>query len=143
MVGIFSRFSSGRGSHRRTRSSMDEVETVLPDSEINSDVALVIPHEVETVGDFKPIEHPTEPPDSDHPVTCPAPEPSISNDGKMWKERIAGNSRRQSDVSVLKDEETQGPPEIAVIKYASPASMPVRLPVGVPDKQKRETSEEV
>ncbi|CAN6460990.1 unnamed protein product [Victoria cruziana] len=118
MVGIFSRFSSGRGSYGRTTSSMDEGQIVLSNSE--SDVALVIPHGVETICDFKPIEHPNEPPDNDHPVTCPAPEPSISNDGKMWKERIAANSRRQSDVSILKDDETQGAPDVAVIKIEQP-----------------------
>ncbi|KAF2305445.1 hypothetical protein GH714_005354 [Hevea brasiliensis] len=38
------------------------------------------PHGIEVAVEFKPVEHPTEPFDSDQPIQCPLPEPSILND---------------------------------------------------------------
>lgn len=45
----------------------------------NSEVTGAAPHGIEVAGEFKPVEHPTEPLDNDRPVQCPLPEPSILN----------------------------------------------------------------
>ncbi|KAJ9707332.1 hypothetical protein PVL29_002361 [Vitis rotundifolia] len=65
--------------------------------------AAVAPHGIEVAVEFKPVEHPTEPLDNDRPVQCPLPEPSILNDGRIWKERVSASVRRRSDLSVMKD----------------------------------------
>ncbi|KAH9321438.1 hypothetical protein KI387_016077, partial [Taxus chinensis] len=52
-------------------------------------------HGVEPAEEFKPVEHPLEPPDKDQPVKCPPPEPSILHDGRIWKERREATARRQ------------------------------------------------
>lgn len=36
-------------------------------------------HGIEIAVEFKPVEHPIEPLDSDRPIQCPLPEPSILN----------------------------------------------------------------
>ncbi|XP_068664077.1 uncharacterized protein [Aristolochia californica] len=59
---------------------------------------------VELAVDFKPVEHPAEPFSNDQPVTCPLPEPSILNDGRIWKERLsASTTRNRSDLQVMKE----------------------------------------
>ncbi|CAI9755312.1 unnamed protein product [Fraxinus pennsylvanica] len=108
MVGIFSRFSVSKAGHRRTQSALDERE-VLPSS---SEVAGVVTsaaavaasasaaatHGIEVAVEFKPIEHPTEPLDNDQPIQCPLPEPSILNDGRIWKERVSSGFQRRTDM---------------------------------------------
>ncbi|XP_021862385.2 uncharacterized protein [Spinacia oleracea] len=56
-------------------------------------------HGIDLGVEFKPVEHPVEPLDNDKPVQCPLPEPSILNDGRIWKERVSA-VRRRSDVPV-------------------------------------------
>ncbi|XP_055829361.1 uncharacterized protein LOC129898736 [Solanum dulcamara] len=88
MVGIFSRFSVRRAGHRRTQSTLDEREVFPPNSEATIDRASsVTPHGIEFAVEFKPIEHPTEPLHIDGPIQCPFQEPSVLNDGRIWKER--------------------------------------------------------
>ncbi|XP_057810094.1 uncharacterized protein LOC131024603 [Salvia miltiorrhiza] len=110
MVGIFSRFS-GRGSHRRTQSALDEMG-VLPSSSdattsaILSTATSAVPHGIELAFEFKPVEHPSEPLDSDQPILCPQPEPSILNDGRIWKERASSGSgvSRRAETPVLQEQ---------------------------------------
>ncbi|KAF7829172.1 uncharacterized protein G2W53_020336 [Senna tora] len=106
MVGIFSRFSVGRNAHRRTQSALDEREVLPSNSEASAAASAVTPtsHGIEVVVEFKPVEHPTEPLDNDRPVQCPLPEPSILNDGRIWKERVSATVRRRSDLPVMKEE---------------------------------------
>ncbi|KAJ7953383.1 Cystic fibrosis transmembrane conductance regulator [Quillaja saponaria] len=104
MVGIFSRFSVGRSGHRRTQSAFYERE-VLPPTEVAAavSVATAASHGIEVAVEFKPIEHPVEPLDSDRPIQCPLPEPSILNDGRLWKERVSASVRRRPDLPVMKE----------------------------------------
>ncbi|XP_054824130.1 uncharacterized protein LOC129322107 [Prosopis cineraria] len=105
MVGIFSRFIVGRNAHRRTQSALDERESLPPNSEGAAGQSAVTTtlHGIEIAVAFKPVEHPTEPLDNDRPIQCPLPEPSIINDGRIWKERASATMHRRSDVAVMKD----------------------------------------
>ncbi|XP_015963232.1 uncharacterized protein LOC107487147 [Arachis duranensis] len=106
MVGIFSRFSVGRNIHRRTQSALDEREVMPPNAEVAaaaSAAAAATPHGIEVAVEFKPVEHPIEPLDNDRPIQCPLPEPSILNDGRIWKERVSATVRRRGDLPVMKE----------------------------------------
>ncbi|KAK7307345.1 hypothetical protein VNO77_40316 [Canavalia gladiata] len=106
MVGIFSRFSVGRNVHRRTQSALDEREVIPPNSEVAAAVAsaaTATSHGIEVTVEFKPVEHPIEPLDNDRPIQCPLPEPSILNDGRIWKERVSATVRRRGDLPVMKE----------------------------------------
>ncbi|KAL7188111.1 hypothetical protein ACSBR1_038048 [Camellia fascicularis] len=111
MVGIFSRFSVNRNIHRRTQSAIDEREVLPPNSEapgaatVITGAALAAAHGIEVAVEFKPLEHPTEPLDNDRPILCPLPEPSILNDGRIWKERVSAGTgvRRRADLPVMQE----------------------------------------
>ncbi|XP_020526156.1 uncharacterized protein LOC18439219 isoform X2 [Amborella trichopoda] len=82
---------------------------------LNREVVVVVPspaggHGVELDVEFKPIDHPLEPHDNEQPVKCPMPEPSILNDGRIWKERLAASVRRRGELPVMK-EDNVGPAE--------------------------------
>ncbi|KAK1267060.1 hypothetical protein QJS04_geneDACA000531 [Acorus gramineus] len=109
MVGLFSRFSStGRSGHRRSRSAIEVSQTAIPNANAANLAAAApvdSPHGTEVAAEFKPVEHPTEPVDCDEPVKCPLPEPSILNDGRIWKERMSANARTaRVDIAVVNDE---------------------------------------
>jgi hypothetical protein len=111
MVGIFSRFTVGRVGHRRTQSALDERE-VLPsnaDAAVISNVTDTATHGIEVATEFKPVEHPIEPFDNDRPIQCPLPEPSILNDGRIWKERVSANVKRRGDLPVMMEDGTLEP----------------------------------
>ncbi|GMJ15111.1 hypothetical protein like AT1G31940 [Hibiscus trionum] len=107
MVGIFSRFSVGRSAHRRSKSSLDERDVMSsnPDAPAAADAATATAsttaNGIEVAVEFKPVEHPIEPLDNDRPIQCPLPEPSILNDGRIWKERV-----RRAELPVIKDGDT-------------------------------------
>ncbi|KAH1080240.1 hypothetical protein J1N35_020001 [Gossypium stocksii] len=101
MVGIFSRFSVGRSAHRRSKSAFVETN-VMPQNADVVDAATTTAHGIEVAVEFKPVECPTEPLDNDRPIQCPLPEPSILNDGRIWKERVSANVRR-TELPVMKD----------------------------------------
>ncbi|XP_047306943.1 uncharacterized protein LOC124910352 [Impatiens glandulifera] len=109
MVSLFSRFSISRSSHRRTQSALDGREEVVPISEPTAAAATATVlatggvgvttitsagHGLQLAVEFKPVDHPTEPLDHDIPIQCPLPEPSILNDGRLWKERVSVGVRR-------------------------------------------------
>ncbi|KAK1375026.1 Inter-alpha-trypsin inhibitor heavy chain like [Heracleum sosnowskyi] len=125
MVGIFSRFSSTRNGHRRTQSSLDDRSGLPPtidggDASAVAGAAFAVGHGIEVEIEFKPIEHPIEPLDYDQPIQCPLPEPSILNDGRIWKERVcAGERRTESSVA---QEGTQTKQDSAETKQISPRS---------------------
>lgn len=106
MVGIFSRFSSTRSGHRRTQSSLDQrsepPSLAGEDASAVTGAAFAEGHGIEVAVEFKPIEHPTEPLDSDQPIQCPLPEPSILNDGRIWKERVCAGERK-AELSVVEE----------------------------------------
>lgn len=113
MVGIFSRFSVSRSGHRRAQSTLDETEVLPPNTETIGAVTLagassINPHGIEIAVEFKPVEHPTEPLHNDRPILCPLPEPSILNDGRIWKERVSA-VRRRADIPVVQEGMTAGP----------------------------------
>ncbi|KAL2545539.1 hypothetical protein Fot_14772 [Forsythia ovata] len=105
MVGIFSRFSVSKAVHRRTQSALDEREVLPSSSEVTGVVtaaaAAAATHGIEVAVEFKPVEHPTEPLDNDQPIQCPLPEPSILNDGRIWKERVSSGVQRRTDMPVI------------------------------------------
>ncbi|OIT02513.1 PREDICTED: uncharacterized protein LOC109228312 [Nicotiana attenuata] len=111
MVGIFSRFSVGRSAgHRRTQSALDEREVLPPNSEAIcatiTGAPSVTPNGIEIAVEFKPVEQPMEPLNIDRPIQCPFPEPSILNDGRIWKERVSAVRIRKPDIPVMKEGRT-------------------------------------
>lgn len=108
MVGIFSRFSVSKTGHRRSQSALDEREVLPPNADATSAATLstatsAATHGIEIAVEFKPVEHPIEPHDNDQPIQCPLPEPSILNDGRIWKERVSAGARRRSDLPVMQE----------------------------------------
>ncbi|KAL9262074.1 hypothetical protein AKJ16_DCAP09051 [Drosera capensis] len=124
MVGIFSRFSGGRSGHRRTQSALDNRPVVPPHSGSRgaaSAAASAVTHGVEVALEFTPVEHPTEPLDNDQPVQCPVPEPSILNDGRIWKERVsAAGAHRRSDMPFIQEGSTADSKTASAATTASP-----------------------
>ena len=59
----------------------DEREVMPPNADVSRAAAVTVaaPHGIEVAVEFKPVEHPIEPLDSDQPIQCPLPEPSILN----------------------------------------------------------------
>ncbi|CAN1748871.1 hypothetical protein LINPERHAP1_LOCUS3529 [Linum perenne] len=109
MVGIFSRLSVGsRASHRRTQSALqDDREAIPPSTDIAGSetvASVAAPHGIQVTAEFKPVEHPIEPLDNDQPIQCPTPEPSILNDGRIWKERVTATVRRRNDLPVMRED---------------------------------------
>ncbi|XP_010261605.1 PREDICTED: uncharacterized protein LOC104600387 [Nelumbo nucifera] len=128
MVGLFSRLSGSRNSHRRTQSSVDQREVLPPNAEaagVASSAAAA--HGIEVAVEFKPVEHPIEPLNNDRPVKCPLPEPSILNDGRIWKERVSANVWRKADLPVMK-EGSHLEPKVAGRKQRPPQSNRTILP---------------
>ncbi|XP_052210837.1 uncharacterized protein LOC127813744 [Diospyros lotus] len=116
MVGIFSRFSSSKNGHRRAQSALDEREALPPNTEGTgpspvTGSGLAAAHGIAVAVEFKPLEHPTEPLDNDRPIQCPLPEPSILNDGRIWKERVSAGARRRADLPVMQEETPTEPPQ--------------------------------
>ncbi|KAL6985667.1 hypothetical protein U1Q18_019042 [Sarracenia purpurea var. burkii] len=109
MVGIFSRFSVPKNAHRRTQSTLGQDEREEPPNSEAAGATTVAgtasaaAHGIEVAVEFKPLEHPTEPPDNDQPIQCPLPEPSILNDGRIWKERVSAGVRRRADLPVMQE----------------------------------------
>ncbi|KAJ0802387.1 hypothetical protein HanPI659440_Chr03g0128421 [Helianthus annuus] len=115
MVSLFSRFSVSRNGHRRTQSALEQGAIIPPDTVTTeaTSVAGVMStshHGIEVAVEFKPVDRPLEPLDLDQPVPCPLPEPSILNDGRIWKERVSAGVNRRPDLAVTQ-EETVGTPE--------------------------------
>ncbi|KAE8724174.1 hypothetical protein F3Y22_tig00010865pilonHSYRG00070 [Hibiscus syriacus] len=105
MVGIFPRLSVGKAGHRQSQSSLVEREAVPPNQDVVAPAAATATaHGIEVVVEFKPVEHPIEPLDDDRPIQCPLLEPSILNDGRIWKERVSATAtvRRRADLPVMK-----------------------------------------
>ncbi|CAA0838249.1 Unknown protein [Striga hermonthica] len=98
MVGIFSRLSV-KSSHRRPQSALNEMPRTLDSTNITRTAsnASIENHGIEIGVEFKPIEHPTEPLDYDQPIQCPLPEPSILNDGRIWKERVSASVKTRAE----------------------------------------------
>ncbi|KAK4743560.1 hypothetical protein SAY87_001561 [Trapa incisa] len=123
MVGLFSRFSVSRTGHRRAQSALDGRE-VLPSNPVIAGTATATTgtaasHGIEAAVEFKPVEHPVEPLDNDRPIQCPLPEPSILNDGTIWKERVASVKRRP-DLPTMKEGGGSIEPESDVIRQRAP-----------------------
>ncbi|KAJ4746405.1 cystic fibrosis transmembrane conductance regulator [Rhynchospora pubera] len=106
MVGLFARLSGGRAAHRRTKSAVEVRETVIPNSEAADSVPTTEApsHGIGLALEFKPVEHPVEPVNHDQPIKCPLPEPSILNDGRIWKERMTSlGARVRTDLRVVRE----------------------------------------
>lgn len=63
-------------------STQDQGEVLPPNSEAaEATTVTAAPHGIEIAVEFKPVECPMEPLDTDRPIRCPLPEPSIRNVG--------------------------------------------------------------
>ncbi|KAJ1702840.1 hypothetical protein LUZ63_002619 [Rhynchospora breviuscula] len=81
-------------------------ETVIPNSEAADSVPTTEApsHGIGLALEFKPVEHPVEPVNHDQPIKCPLPEPSILNDGRIWKERMTSlGARVRTDLRVVRE----------------------------------------
>ncbi|KAK1314395.1 hypothetical protein QJS10_CPA06g00425 [Acorus calamus] len=130
MVGLFSRFSStGRSGHRRSRSAIEVSQTAIPNANAPNlaaaeAAAVDSPHGIEVAAEFKPVEHPNEPLDCDEPVKCPLPEPSILNDGRIWKERMSVNAQTaRVDLPVVNDESSGKKPRPSHVNHSMGPSL--------------------
>ncbi|CAH2034823.1 unnamed protein product [Thlaspi arvense] len=93
--------------HRVSSLNQDDKEVLAPNSDAtatNPTTATTATHGIEVATEFKPVEHPVEPLDNDQPIQCPLPEPSILNDGRIWKERVSASMRKKGDLQIAKDE---------------------------------------
>ncbi|XP_009766590.1 uncharacterized protein LOC107820027 [Nicotiana tabacum] len=136
MVGIFSRFSVSRNGHRRAQSALDETEVLPPNTETTGAATIagapsITPHGIEIAVEFKPVEHPTEPLHNDLPIQCPIPEPSILNDGRIWKERVSA-VRRRADIPVMQ-EGTTAEPEAAGTRPRPPMNRVILPSISAPE----------
>lgn len=125
MVGIFSRFSS-RSAHRRAQSALDGREALASGSEATTGAtaaaASAAPNGIEITTEFKPVERPPEPLDNDQPIQCPLPEPSILNDGRIWKERVSSVTQRRGDMPVMQ-EQTSAEPDSLPRRHRPPRAI--------------------
>ncbi|CAN6995990.1 hypothetical protein BRARA_E00886 [Brassica rapa] len=105
MVGIFSIFSVSRSGHRRTQSGIDDRGALPPNTDLVASLNNLADstHGIEVNTEFEPLEHPIEPLDNDQPIQCPLPEPSILNDGRIWKERVLASMRRRGELAIAQD----------------------------------------
>ncbi|KAJ4973580.1 hypothetical protein NE237_006754 [Protea cynaroides] len=79
---------------------------------VHGDGSLQGGHELDLDLEFKPIEHPVEPPDEDRPVKCPMPGSSVPNDIQMQEERFAESLRKS--VEQLSDLNEEGMLVVAI-----------------------------
>ncbi|KAA8532412.1 hypothetical protein F0562_032450 [Nyssa sinensis] len=110
MVGIFSRLSLCRRSHRAPSRPPEKKESLTPlidetrETRHRSGME-VHRNGVESEVEFWPIEHPIEPLDEDRPVKCPMPDSSVINDGRMHKEQFSENLRKRTELSTIMNKE--------------------------------------
>ncbi|XP_039122935.1 uncharacterized protein LOC120259408 [Dioscorea cayenensis subsp. rotundata] len=101
MVGFFSRLGSRKG-HRRAQSAIETSDTsplprnaeVVEESVVDCAAAAAV-HGIEICLEFKPVEHPMEPLEQDHPVQCPQLDTSLLNDGRVFKERLSSVNAKE------------------------------------------------
>nr|GMC55932.1 uncharacterized protein LOC109149345 [Ipomoea batatas] len=97
-----------------------------------ADPTTIITHGIELAVEFKPIEHPVEPLDNDSPVQCPLPEPSILNDGRIWRERVSA-VRGRIDLPVMQQEGAAIEPEVAKTKSKRQTNRPILPSISAPE----------
>ncbi|XP_019152614.1 PREDICTED: uncharacterized protein LOC109149345 [Ipomoea nil] len=136
MVGVFSRFSVTKAAHRRAQSALDERETCPQNCEAAGASAVAggeptttTTHGIEVAVEFKPIEHPVEPLDNDSPIQCPLPEPSILNDGRIWRERVSAVRGRP----VMEQEGAAIEAEVAATKSKRQTNRPILPSISAPE----------
>ncbi|KAK4486331.1 hypothetical protein RD792_009002 [Penstemon davidsonii] len=116
----------------------DDREVIPPRSEVTSistavSTASAATHGVEIAVEFKPVEHPTEPFDNDQPIQCPLPEPSILNDGRIWKERVSSGSQRRPDLPVVQEHNPIEPDQIIGTKPRPPTNRVILPSASAPE----------
>lgn len=93
MVGVFAKSPSRRSASRRPKSFLEErvgsKSRISPAASLQGDKPFDC---------FQPIELPEVPVEHDQPVECPMPEPSIMEDGILWRTRILESLRRRNDI---------------------------------------------
>ncbi|KAG8375149.1 hypothetical protein BUALT_Bualt10G0070400 [Buddleja alternifolia] len=89
-------------------------------------------HGIEIAVEFKPVERPNEPLDNDRPIQCPLPEPSILNDGRIWKERVSSGIQRRADIPVMQ-EQTRTDPETLARKTRPPSNRAILPSMSAPE----------
>ncbi|KAL5563219.1 hypothetical protein UlMin_032966 [Ulmus minor] len=73
-------------------------EVLSPTSETSATASANASHGIEVAVEFKSVEHPNEALDNDIPIQCPLLEPSIFNDGRIWKDRVSATIHKRSEV---------------------------------------------
>eukprot|EP00250_Pteridium_aquilinum_P007121 c16906_g1_i3 orf=426-794(-) len=67
-------------------------------------------HGGQVADEFAPVDHPMEPPENDQPVRCPAPEPCIIHDGRLWKERLQLSIKRRKELPFMREAGVENAP---------------------------------
>ncbi|PKA66226.1 hypothetical protein AXF42_Ash006923 [Apostasia shenzhenica] len=103
MTGIFSRLAGGWSGHQAAQSATESREALTADGDIGG-FSTTAEQDFEAEIMFRPVEHPVEPINNDQPVQCPLPEPSILNDGKIWKQRFSSTGAKlRADLQIVKE----------------------------------------
>ncbi|KAL1806910.1 hypothetical protein ACET3Z_029978 [Daucus carota] len=91
-------------------SCQDDLEKIEGTDPFRNGMIVISGNETE-IHDFEfgPIEHPIEPLDEDHPVTCPMLNSSVMNNGSMQDERFSNNMKKISEQQIWKEQRVTAP----------------------------------
>ncbi|KAG0598447.1 hypothetical protein M758_12G074400 [Ceratodon purpureus] len=101
MVGVFAKSPGGRAATRRSKHFLEDrvgIKRISPAAAVQNETPF---------DSFEPAELLEEPSELDHPVDCPSPEPSIMEDGILWRAKLLESLRRRNDIlSASKERES-------------------------------------
>lgn len=97
-MGVFAKSPGGRSATRRSKHFLEGSKRISPAAALQTDTPF---------DSFEAAEQPEEPSEIDQPIACPAPEPSIMEDGILWRARILASLQRRNDIlTATKERET-------------------------------------
>ncbi|CAA7406567.1 unnamed protein product [Spirodela intermedia] len=132
MAGLFARFSGRSSGHRRNQSATQGISA--RGSSPNAGGVASASGNPRGVEEFKPVEHPSEPVGHDQPIKCPLPEPSILNDGRIWKERRSANARARSDLPVARKIPRHESKDLASSSYSGSSGRVILPSLSAPEQ---------
>lgn len=91
-MGVFAKSPGGRCASRRPKHFLEDrvgSKRISPAAALQTDTLF---------DSFEPAEEPEEPCEVDQPIQCPVPEPSIMEDGILWRARILASLQRRNDI---------------------------------------------